>query len=66
MKIRAIYLLPCLIAIVFCKDDDSKNVAEKEHGVTYASKCETCKYLAMELTDRLTETGKTSEVLEIG
>ncbi|KAL5277206.1 CNPY3 family protein [Megaselia abdita] len=62
--IRILCLTSCFIAIAFCKD--SNDLAEKEHGVTYASKCETCKYLAMELTDRLSETGKTSEVLEIG
>lgn len=61
MLIRNILILS-LIAIASCKDD----LAEKQHGVTYASKCEACKYLAIELTDRLTETGKTSEILEIG
>uniref|UniRef100_T1GEQ2 DUF3456 domain-containing protein n=1 Tax=Megaselia scalaris TaxID=36166 RepID=T1GEQ2_MEGSC len=64
MLIRTIFI-SCLIATILAKED-SKNLAEKEHGVTYASKCETCKYLSMELTDRLSETGKTSEVLEIG
>lgn len=32
----------------------------------YANNCEACKILAIELQDRLTETGKTHEVLEFG
>jgi TLR4 regulator and MIR-interacting MSAP len=32
----------------------------------YANNCEACKILATELQERLTETGKTHEVLEFG
>lgn len=32
----------------------------------YANNCEACKILATELQARLTETGKTHEILEIG
>lgn len=39
---------------------------EELHGVKYANNCEACKILAIELQDRLTETGKTHEVLETG
>ncbi|XP_014289762.1 protein canopy 4 [Halyomorpha halys] len=39
---------------------------EENEGVKYANKCEVCKILATELENRLEETGKTNEVLEIG
>lgn len=39
---------------------------EESEGVKYANKCEVCKVLAIELENRLEETGKTKEVLEIG
>ncbi|XP_055911531.1 protein canopy homolog 4 [Eupeodes corollae] len=39
---------------------------EEDEGVKFASKCETCKILATELQDRLTETGKSHDVLELG
>uniref|UniRef100_A0A0A9Y3E1 DUF3456 domain-containing protein n=1 Tax=Lygus hesperus TaxID=30085 RepID=A0A0A9Y3E1_LYGHE len=38
----------------------------EDEGVKYANSCEVCKILAIELESRLDETGKTSEVLEIG
>lgn len=40
--------------------------AEEEHGVIYANNCEACKFLATELQERLSETGKSHDVLEIG
>lgn len=39
---------------------------QEEHGVRYPNRCETCKILATELEERLRETGKTHEVIEIG
>lgn len=39
---------------------------EEEEGVRYADRCEACKILATELQGRLTETGKTHDVLKIG
>lgn len=39
---------------------------EEDHGVKYASRCEACKILATELEARLTETGKSRDVIEIG
>lgn len=39
---------------------------EEKHGVKYADNCEACKILAIELDARLSETGKTHEVLETG
>uniref|UniRef100_A0A1B6EA76 DUF3456 domain-containing protein n=1 Tax=Clastoptera arizonana TaxID=38151 RepID=A0A1B6EA76_9HEMI len=39
---------------------------EKAEGVKYANKCEVCKILAYELQNRLEETGKSSDVIEIG
>ncbi|XP_075156695.1 FGF signaling regulator protein canopy b [Haematobia irritans] len=39
---------------------------EEEQGVRYANRCETCKILATELQDRLSETGKSYDVIETG
>ncbi|XP_055716836.1 protein canopy homolog 4 [Phlebotomus papatasi] len=39
---------------------------EEKEGVKYADKCEACKILATELQARLTETGKSHDVIEIG
>ncbi|XP_001608066.1 protein canopy homolog 3 [Nasonia vitripennis] len=39
---------------------------EEQEGVKYADKCEVCKVVATELEAKLDETGKTSDVLEIG
>lgn len=50
----------CIIFGVNC------SVEEEEHGVIYANRCEACKILATELTDRLKETGKSREVIDLG
>lgn len=42
------------------------SVTEEDEGVKYANRCEVCKILAVELQDRLEETGKTHEVIETG
>lgn len=42
------------------------SIEEDEHGVIYANKCEACKVLATELQDRLSETGKSRDVIETG
>lgn len=42
------------------------SIEEDEHGVIYANNCEACKILALELQGRLTETGKSHEVIETG
>jgi len=39
---------------------------EEEAGVRYADRCEVCKILATELQARLTETGKSHDVIETG
>lgn len=39
---------------------------EEKEGVKYASKCEACKILATELQARLSETGKSHDVIELG
>ncbi|KAK4874788.1 hypothetical protein RN001_014148 [Aquatica leii] len=39
---------------------------EEDEGVKYANKCEVCKILAIELEERLKETGKSHDVLETG
>lgn len=41
-------------------------IEEEEHGVIYANNCEACKILALELQDRLSETGKSHDVIETG
>lgn len=39
---------------------------EEKEGVVYANKCEACKILATELQEKLTKTGKSHDVIEIG
>lgn len=39
--------------------------AADDNGVTLPSKCETCKFLALELEGKFDETGKTNEVLQL-
>lgn len=56
MKLVLILLLP---AVVLCGP-------EEKEGVKYASKCEACKILATELQARLSETGKSHDVIELG
>lgn len=45
---------------------EQKSLAEEEHGVIYANNCEACKILALELQQRLSETGKSHDVIETG
>lgn len=39
---------------------------EEDEGVRYADRCEACKILATELQGRLSETGKSHDILEMG
>lgn len=39
---------------------------EEKEGVKYADRCEACKILATELEHRLSETGKSHNVIETG
>ncbi|XP_004530543.1 protein canopy 4 [Ceratitis capitata] len=39
---------------------------EEKEGVRYANRCEACKILATELQERLKETGKSHDVIEMG
>lgn len=56
MKLVLLLLLP---AAVICGPEENE-------GVKYASKCEACKILATELQARLSETGKSHDVIELG
>ncbi|XP_039290166.1 protein canopy homolog 3-like [Nilaparvata lugens] len=49
--------------LLFCEGIFSKT--EEDEGVKYANKCEVCKILAIELENRLEETGKTTDVLQL-
>jgi len=60
MLLKVIGLL-CIVSLT-C----SSTPEEELHGVKYANNCEACKVLAIELQGRLSETGKTHEVLEFG
>ncbi|XP_054168052.1 protein canopy homolog 3-like [Oppia nitens] len=45
---------------------EEKSVEEEVYGVKYANNCEVCKYLVIELEERLKQTGKTHDVIETG
>lgn len=59
-RIFILIILNCVILSVNCSYE------EDVHGVIYANPCEACKILATELEDRLSQTGKSHEVLETG
>ncbi|KAF6199088.1 hypothetical protein GE061_007113 [Apolygus lucorum] len=58
MKFLSLLSIICVISV--------QSHTPEDEGVKYANSCEVCKILAIELENRLDETGKTSEVLEIG
>lgn len=60
------FCILCVLAISSLPSRGEKQERDDEHGVIYPSKCEVCKYVAVELEARLQETGKTSDVLELG
>lgn len=53
-------MLPLLLLV------SARDKLEEEHGVKYADRCEACKILAIELQGRLTETGRSHDVIEVG
>lgn len=55
-----------LLGLLFITIQGINAGPEEAEGVKYANKCEVCKVLATELQERLRETGKTSEMLEMG
>ncbi|XP_054729545.1 protein canopy 4 [Anastrepha obliqua] len=54
-----ILILPLLVCLAHAGP-------EEEEGVRYANRCEACKILATELQERLKETGKSHDVIEMG
>ncbi|XP_063709581.1 protein canopy homolog 4 [Culicoides brevitarsis] len=59
---RIIFLLINIVGFYLI----SAETPEEKEGVKYADRCEACKILAIELDNRLAETGKSHDVLEIG
>lgn len=58
---------PLLLLIIFgCTASVIALTPEEEHGVIYANNCEACKFLALELQERLSETGKSHDIIELG
>lgn len=56
----SVFIVICIILRV------NGSIEEEEHGVIYANRCEACKILATELEERLQETGKSHDVIEVG
>ncbi|KAL7288557.1 hypothetical protein TKK_0017299 [Trichogramma kaykai] len=54
------------LLILFCFFVNTYCGSPEEEGVKYADKCEVCKVVAIELQNKLDETGKTSDAIEIG
>ncbi|KAK3927875.1 Protein canopy 4 [Frankliniella fusca] len=61
MKADIVWILIVLLGFYECLAGK-----EEEEGVKFANKCEVCKILAIELENRLEETGKSQDVIEIG
>jgi len=62
-------ILIFFLFINICCGNEEKEVEspeEKLYGVKYAQECEVCKYLVIELENRLSETGKSHDVIEMG
>ncbi|XP_013196159.2 protein canopy 4 [Amyelois transitella] len=64
MFIYLFILLLCTTSTLCNHDVDIRS--EEDVGVKYANRCEVCKILATELQDRLEETGKVHDVIEVG
>lgn len=64
MKIILLFFLS--IYFIGSVNAEETSIEEEEYGVKYASTCEVCKYVVVELENRLKETGKTHDVIEIG
>merc|ERR1712029_1192031 len=47
-------------------NDENESFEEEKYGVKYASDCEVCKVVATEFQARLSETGKSDDVVETG
>ncbi|XP_011212141.2 protein canopy 4 [Bactrocera dorsalis] len=56
---QVIVILPLLLCSVYAGP-------EEKEGVRFANRCEACKILATELQERLKETGKSHDVIEMG
>lgn len=59
-------LLSALLLTLVGPIYSDESFEEKAYGVKFASKCEVCKYLSVELQERLMETGKSHDVIETG
>uniref|UniRef100_A0A182IKJ1 Uncharacterized protein n=1 Tax=Anopheles atroparvus TaxID=41427 RepID=A0A182IKJ1_ANOAO len=59
-------MLQALLVLLLISAVPSHGGPEEEEGVKYADRCEACKILATELQGRLSETGKSHDVIEIG
>ncbi|XP_058130677.1 protein canopy homolog 4 [Anopheles ziemanni] len=59
-------MLQALLVLIFIATSPIYGGPEEEEGVKYADRCEACKILATELQARLTETGKSHDVIELG
>ncbi|XP_026764450.1 protein canopy homolog 4 [Galleria mellonella] len=64
MHLLTFFLLILFVNIIYTYDNEIKS--EADVGVKYANTCEVCKILATELQERLEETGKVHDVIEIG
>lgn len=58
--------LAAIAVILMCCTPNATAVTEEDEGVKYADRCEACKILAIELEGRLTETGRSHDVIELG
>jgi len=60
--------LLCICRLNLGSEDESEadTPEEEMYGVKYARDCEVCKYVVVELENRLSETGKSHDVIEMG
>ncbi|KAG8201910.1 hypothetical protein JTE90_027388 [Oedothorax gibbosus] len=72
-KLHRVFILSVICVLCFSDllsaketEKDGDTPEEEMYGVKYAQDCEVCKYLVVELENRLSETGKSREVIETG
>uniref|UniRef100_A0A8D8R0A7 Protein canopy 4 n=1 Tax=Cacopsylla melanoneura TaxID=428564 RepID=A0A8D8R0A7_9HEMI len=55
-----------LVFLIIYVSISCNSITPEDEGVKYASKCEACKVLAIELESSLDETGKSNDVIQLG
>ncbi|OTF77857.1 hypothetical protein BLA29_007733 [Euroglyphus maynei] len=64
MWVSILFVVSALLSVM--ADSSDEKFEEKHYGVRYATPCEVCKIVALELENRFQATGKSHDVIETG